>query len=450
MSKILRRAAFLSAASLFLAAPAAQAGFEWAPPPRAVAPAAPEAPLSVPAAPAGRVEVMELTPGPLSPVPMEAPAEGESAVEAVVEGLPEAPAEGAAAAVVVVPPVPVEATPSLIAGESTETAIEEQPVPAPMPVVAATPEGFNDTRVAAGFGSGIPLALALAQIVPADYSYSFAKGVSPAMKISWNGGQSWLTVLNEALAPQGLTAMVVGKAVLVTPPVAPPPVAAVEEIMVETPAPEPVASAEPAGLTASSADMGMNDEPLSVGSALAASTETASSYPRRQKPESSSWFGRLFGSDDEEEEAQTAPVMTVPPVTVTNEAPAAEEAETEMVEPMAEAATAPAAGFEESNTPLPPVAAATLDPLEIRYFTAPAGESVRQTISRWSRETGVQMLWTIDSDYTLPNAIEMHATFPDAITKILEIYADQPHRPVAEIHPNAPKGPSVLVIQKRG
>ncbi len=52
-----------------------------------------------------------------------------------------------------------------------------------------------------GFGTDMPLALALRQIVPVKYAFSFGKSVNPGEVVSWKGGKPWNIVLEDALAP---------------------------------------------------------------------------------------------------------------------------------------------------------------------------------------------------------------------------------------------------------
>lgn len=68
-----------------------------------------------------------------------------------------------------------------------------------------TPETFD---VIEGFGSDMPLALALRQIVPPQYAFSFGDGVNAGMRISWQGGHPWNQVLSDALAPHGVATSV--------------------------------------------------------------------------------------------------------------------------------------------------------------------------------------------------------------------------------------------------
>ena len=55
--------------------------------------------------------------------------------------------------------------------------------------------GGSSFKLAEGFGSEIPLAMALRQVVPADYAFSFGNGVNPGYRISWNGGKPWNEVV---------------------------------------------------------------------------------------------------------------------------------------------------------------------------------------------------------------------------------------------------------------
>ena len=73
------------------------------------------------------------------------------------------------------------------------------------------PQHFD---VIEGFGTDMPLALALRQIVPPQYAFSFGNGVNPGMRISWQGGKAWNEVLADALAPAGVNVGIHNKKVL--------------------------------------------------------------------------------------------------------------------------------------------------------------------------------------------------------------------------------------------
>lgn len=61
---------------------------------------------------------------------------------------------------------------------------------------------------AVGFGRDLPLALALSQVVPPNYAYSFAEDDSAGMTVSWEGGKPWDQVLDDMLSSQGLMATI--------------------------------------------------------------------------------------------------------------------------------------------------------------------------------------------------------------------------------------------------
>ncbi len=90
-----------------------------------------------------------------------------------------------------------------------------------MPVVVATPAPQKQPQQAiaqtypeiVGFGTDLPLALALRQVVPAQYSFSFADGVNPGYRVSWNGGRPWNEVLNDMVSPLNLSAQIHSKIV---------------------------------------------------------------------------------------------------------------------------------------------------------------------------------------------------------------------------------------------
>jgi hypothetical protein len=108
-------------------------------------------------------------------------------------------------------------------GEYTTAAlppVQQQPVmSAPAIPVPRAPEagyqnagGFSD---AVGFGRDLPLALAMTQVVPPEYTFSFASDVDAGANVSWKGGKAWNAVLNDMLAQQGLTAAIAGRQVTV-------------------------------------------------------------------------------------------------------------------------------------------------------------------------------------------------------------------------------------------
>lgn len=85
-----------------------------------------------------------------------------------------------------------------------EQAMMAQAAPAPVAQRAA-PSHYAE---AVGFGRDLPLALAVSQIVPPDFAFSFDTSVNPGDNVSWEGGKPWDQVLNETLSPVGASARI--------------------------------------------------------------------------------------------------------------------------------------------------------------------------------------------------------------------------------------------------
>ena len=74
--------------------------------------------------------------------------------------------------------------------------------------------GYKD---AVGFGTDIPLSIALMQIVPEDYEARLPNASLENSMISWEGGKPWNQVLNDVLRPLGYAASIQGNRVMIEP-----------------------------------------------------------------------------------------------------------------------------------------------------------------------------------------------------------------------------------------
>lgn len=443
----------------FFAAPA-YAGFEWTPPPPAPAMAAmpAEAMHNVPASPAAFVEAIELTPAPVT-------SEGD------VAPLMEAPAPMAVVEDIALPaPAP---TPAI---EQESTALPASPFSETLdaPVAAGGPYAE-----AMGFGTDIPLALAMGQIVPSTFSYSFASNVAPGLKISWNGGKPWNQVLNESLAPHGLQAKIVGTAVIVRT------VSGGASALDETARLPDHAMSD---FSAQSQEALMREKATTEAVAEPAGTQvslrgegTADNYPRRS-PQKKNFRGSIFTPDEKKgNSAPPPPAMEVDhaviienevrgsampprdadvaaafepaapasmlraipaaaptPLTTTQKISYADEAVIDRASVLTERDVP---GVVENNS------SKTLDPFEVSFWRAEANENLQDVLKSWSETAGVEVLWDSGYDYKLPAAISLHGTFPDAVSKVFSLYGKVEPRPQGRLHPNLPKGPSVLLVE---
>lgn len=233
-----------------------------------------------------------------------------------------------------------------------------------------------------GFGSDVALALALRQVVPPEYSFSFAKGVNPGYRVSWNGGKAWNEVVGEMIAPLGLAYEIRGNTVVIR---------KADDAVMSAPAP---------GKSASSA----------VPMAPAASEDAfPAQQPRREKPQ------------------QTAALQGRP-----------------------ESRVETAAGDEFLATPQKPQTMQissidNADPDAPRIWEAKQGASLKDVLSQWSAEAGIDLVWKAQQDYKVDSGVLINGTFPNAV-KVLFLHG---LNPAASPRHNLSAAGDSLVIEER-
>ena len=114
-----------------------------------------------------------------------------------------------------VPAIRVEKAPVQPIIQSQPQSMPRAPQIAPRPMapkpVVSKPRTQNDLAV--GFGNDLPLATALKQVLPENYTYILDQNIGVGQKVSWNGGQPWPIVINNMIAPLGLKSQIDGKIV---------------------------------------------------------------------------------------------------------------------------------------------------------------------------------------------------------------------------------------------
>lgn len=99
--------------------------------------------------------------------------------------------------------------------------VENKPFSAPAQVIEnsyrtpqqpAAPAFFAE---AVGFGSDMPLAFALRQVIPEGYTHSFGKNINLGARVSWNGGKPWNLVVQDMVMPLGLGVSIQGTKVFI-------------------------------------------------------------------------------------------------------------------------------------------------------------------------------------------------------------------------------------------
>lgn len=444
-----------------LAGQPALAGFEWNAP--APAPAAtPSALLQEPAvaAPAPAVFSEPLAPifAPPAPPPVPAVTAGSGLV---INPYPEAPFD------------PAQDDPFLLGqdGGFTTPAAPARPAAVPSPRAASltdlpmpgagaavgrsrkglplsaplNPVVYEDVQ---GFARDIPLAIALSQVVPADYTYTFAPDVNPGIAVSWQGGVAWDKVLQSMLAPAGLGSSIRGRTVYVgsssgsgavqdfatavaAAPVAAPgvptplsPVLKASEGDVAFTAPPRPQTPLPVGRF--SEDISVTDRapvPLTAVEAqpLPGGFQETPEIPQSAEPlfedtlSKPGQGGGRFNPAPEEVPFSSPPQDFIP-------ASLPDTGDSEIVRT--------GYGLEKTRT-----------------WRGVRGDSLRTILTDWSEDAGVEVYWSSQFDYPLDSSVRFTGTFEEAVKNVLSGLRDARPRPVARLHPNLPDGPPVLVLE---
>lgn len=321
-----------------------------------------------------------------------------------------------------------------------------------------------------GFGKDIPLVLAMRQVIPAEYAFIFDPGIDLSMRVNWNGGRPWQTVLEDMIGEAGLGLVISQKKVWVReesfPPVVPEKTEENTPDFAELQQNIPVLSES--GLSEEPVDVVLKNKKYEVTEKKAEESYKKvpeepeiymppptvnkdfnykeisreheesynPSYPRRTPMPIMSGAGESAGVIDKPVRLDSKEGLEQLPVR-----------DVEMKKPIAPSRNIPA--LHEGRIPEAQITASdkSIDPYEIHFWQAEKGDSLRETLSNWSVQAGIKMIWAAHYDYRLPTPVRMHGTFPDAIKSLLTVYESSPDRPVGRLHQNLPEGPSVLVIE---
>ncbi len=446
-TNLLKKAVLLSGVAIIAFAATAHAGFEW------------KGPLGAPPAAA-------------TPAPVDTQPNDDLTPVTSWEKSPEAPVE--------MSPAPMDTMPAPVAAapQSTWTPPANDMAAAP---VVSEPAGDMLT----GFGSDVPLVIALQQIVPPGYQYSFAAGVNPGVSVSWQGGKSWQQVLSDTLAAHGLGFRLKDNAVVIGNYASDMPATqmsaapqASDSSLGMTPVPQDDMTASP-----------QNDNaPMSIASPAPAETASApvQSTIVSEKPvtihreKRSSLLERLGWTQGSKEdhrenvavpaETASAPSWSSAPAseTVAPAAPAAPRASDAGMsadpapmddsssmndssnEPQRLAAATPyshsaadaamsSSATEAGATTATPVAA-TGD------WNGAKGQTLRDVLKTWSDKAGVELYWSIDYDYRLSDNVATSGSYDQAVGSLLDKFATVRPQPYGQLHQSA-KGPRVLVVK---
>lgn len=243
--------------------------------------------------------------------------------------------------------------------------------------------GRDGYRVVRGFGDDLPLPIAMRQIIPPDYAYQFGGGVNPGIRVSWEGGKPWPQILRDTLSPRGLQAEVSGDTVMIGQ--ARQSIASNRSPSQQSGAPRPLLPIKN-GDTRAASDRG------TMPSARV-QDKRIQPFPKQGRVTQNrrSWMYNL--------------TSTHKPFGV-------------------------------------------VDMNSRRIWSASTNDrSLREVLERWARRAGVVLYWKSAYDYPILNGFNLKTSFPDAVETLLSRYTNVKPEPNARLYPNAPQGPSVLVIE---
>lgn len=346
------------------------------------------------------------------------------------------------------------------------------PIDAPAPVDQAPAfVAAADANVVSGFGSDLPLVIALQQIAPPGYQFSFADDVEAGQRVSWQGGKPWRDVLTEMLATRGLAYDLRDDNVLVVmteseaaampvqtaqvTPAKKQPVAAAETQAVRRQKPSTMIGRLRAQLTGDSGEAMRRPAAVSASQEWdEAEADVAAAAPASSVPVSSAApapapvMATTLHADEEFARPPAAPVMPsaaedLSPIALT----AAPSARTSLPP-----SYAPAPYSAPAYVPATPAAFAMTSSMsapQAARFQAPAGETLRSVLARWSAQSGVTLFWSIDYDYRLSAPVSFDGSFQQAAAGLLDGFVKAKPRPYAQLHQPA-NGGETLVVKAYG
>lgn len=343
------------------------------------------------------------------------------------------------------------ATPVMPVSPVVQKTIATPPAPIVETIIEtkqAAPTPPADDAVVQGFGSGIPMVMALRQIVPPTYRFSFDPGVDPGQRISWTGNKPWSQVVEDMAASQGLKSEIAGNVIAFrkVPGGAPRTMMASTSSFGTTPA-QPVAAAPKSMME----DIVLGDDVLPSGknvtpeTATLADVESTTASPMPLQPSKTPVVEKKI-EIAESTTVTTSPAM--PAAKVSDAEPITDETTIEatpvLTEPMplmpSVATLAPA-----PKTEKPPV---VIDNkiMDTQEWVARSGSSLRTVLQEWSKQAHVSLVWSSDFDYPLQTDLRIQGNYPDAVRTLLAGFSKAQPKPIGRLHKNAGVGAQPVLI----
>lgn len=277
----------------------------------------------------------------------------------------------------------------------------------------------NEYKVIEGFGADIPLAVALSQVVPPQYAYSFGNGVNPGDLVSWNGGKPWNEVLDEMVTPLGIETSIQGNTLKIT-----------KSGNVSVAEPLPVVHKDESSLSQEESSGIAQEETLSSLNPDNTKPTNSKDLEKNDKQEKVEKLG------DKKEPLEKVSLKQEPVEKVVKE-PTKKSGRNVILDPgkseakqpnFVEQVLAPEASSEKLAKAEPAASDATkkLEKTEIeatkkeqslqpRIWEAKQGSSLKETLDVWARQANVKLIWKSEKDYQLSSNVLISGTFDSAV-----------------------------------
>jgi hypothetical protein len=326
------------------------------------------------------------------------------------------------------------------------------------PVIIQGQPGGGGGAVVEGFADQVPLNVAMQQVLPQGMGYTLSDNVNPGQLVSWRGGRPWQAVLQDMLAPAGLSYMNNGNAISVT-----------------------STGGAPAVIMGNASPMQQFQQPLPAVATMppqAMMTPAATPYaPMPQAP--APLYDQAYAAPPPYQPGQPSYGSAAPayaaPAYVPAPAYPAPMAPQPMQQPMQVAPAYPAApqpmAMQQMPAPMPEYgappmastgspaqASAAAQPLQIQNpalfqsmtWEAKPGQTLRALLQDWCSKVGAELNWQAEYDYPVMASLSMSGTFEEAVRTILAGFNTAKPVPYGRLHYNPAAGQSILIVEASG
>ena len=331
--------------------------------------------------------------------------------------------------------------------EAEVMAPAETATPEALPVEAApAAQAAPSYATVEGFGSDMPLALALRDIVPDGYAYSFGRNVNPAAIVSWSGSKAWPEIISEMIAPLGLRAELNGNVVVIRS----------NTQGAAVPQPEAAPAVEPASGDKNTQSKTPEEFSADVYSIRRQIISDPGTKPAKQPEETLDMIKELGLSENTD-----GPQPLLPPEETTDaqkmeqgeklalaepSAGTPEVSTTTTVTPLAEASSTDIPEIRVSANDVPEDAQASAQIHTL--WEAQKGDSLKRTLDDWSKKANFELVWESSHDYTIDSDILVTGDFQRAVKAVFSQGIESKQAPLMTfVAQDSKDQPSKIIIQ---